>query len=108
MVQTVTLIIVPIFVTSTTQPRFTMAQTFPPGGTYFDTLKKSFTDVPIDEGNGNGIATGAFLEASESLLTLFDVLGSAAFKPVKGDMQGNIKARAAREVSLDPRADTVS
>lgn len=69
-----------------------MSQTaFPPGGTYFDTLKKNFTDVPIDSGKDNAIETGPFLEASESLTTLFDVLGSAAFKPVKSDMQGNIK-----------------
>ena len=56
--------------------------------TFFDTLPKSFTDVPV---NGDKIATTEFLEAAEGLLTLFDVLGSAAFKPVKNDMGGNIK-----------------
>lgn len=45
--------------------------TYPPGGTFFDTLKKNFNDVPIDESKGNAIATGPFLEASESLTTLF-------------------------------------
>ena len=45
--------------------------TFPPGGTFFDTLKKNFNDVPIDESKGNAIATGPFLEAAESLTTLF-------------------------------------
>ncbi|QIX00795.1 hypothetical protein AMS68_006312 [Peltaster fructicola] len=63
---------------------------YPPGGTYFDG-KKSFTEVPIESSKGNGIATGAFLDASEVLVALFDVLGSVAFKPVKGDLQGNIK-----------------
>ncbi|KAI4842245.1 putative glycolipid transfer protein HET-C2 [Aureobasidium sp. EXF-8845] len=60
----------------------------PPGGTFFDTLKRSFSDVPIESGK---IATTEFLEACEGLTTLFDVLGSAAFKPVKNDMAGNIK-----------------
>ncbi|KAK7548758.1 glycolipid transfer protein-like protein HET-C2 [Phyllosticta citricarpa] len=59
--------------------------------TFFDTIKKSFVDVPVDAANGNAIKTTDFLEASESLTTLFDVLGSAAFKPVKSDMNGNIK-----------------
>ncbi len=84
----------------------------PPGGTWFDTLKKSFVDVPVDSSNGNAIPTSDFLEAAESLTTLFgrlpatsgsgamianmltslpDLLGSIAFTPVKNDMLGNIK-----------------
>ena len=79
--------------------------------TFFDTLKKSFVDVPVDAAQDNAIATTEFLEAAESLITLFglfpswetlwkknsadkrltDVLGSAAFTPVKSDMSGNIK-----------------
>ena len=43
----------------------------PPGGTWFDTLKKSFVDVPVDSSNGNAIPTSEFLEAAESLTTLF-------------------------------------
>lgn len=43
----------------------------PPGGTWFDTLRKSFVDVPIDTANDDGIATTEFLEAAESLTTLF-------------------------------------
>lgn len=43
----------------------------PAGGTWFDTIKKSFADVPIDEANDNGISTTEFLEAAESLVTLF-------------------------------------
>jgi len=64
-----------------------MADTKP----FFDSMKKSFADVPIDAANGNGIATVDFLGASESLCGLFDVLGSAAFKPVKSDIMGNVK-----------------
>jgi hypothetical protein len=71
-----------------------MAAAYPPGGTYFQTIKKSFADVPVDESKDNAISTTEFLEAAESTTTLFDVLGSVAFKPVKGDMSGNIKVRA--------------
>jgi hypothetical protein len=44
---------------------------FPPGGTFLDTLKKSFSDVPINKEKDNAIATTEFLEAAESLTTLF-------------------------------------
>jgi hypothetical protein len=47
------------------------ANAFPPGGTFLDTLKKSFTDVPIIKEKDNAIATTEFLEAAESLTTLF-------------------------------------
>lgn len=70
----------------------TMAAAYPPGGTYFDG-KESFADVPIDAAKGNAIATTEFLQAAEALTNLFDVLGSAAFKPVKSDMAGNIKVQ---------------
>jgi hypothetical protein len=43
----------------------------PQGGTWIDTLRKSFVDVPVDTANDNGISTTEFLEASESLTTLF-------------------------------------
>ena len=66
---------------------------YPPGGTYFDSIKRTFDNVPVDESKDNAISTAEFLEASESLTTLFDVLGSAAFKPVKSDMIGNITVR---------------
>lgn len=63
----------------------------PADGTFFDTLKKSFVNVPVDASKNNAVATTEFLEAAESLVTLFEVLGSAAFSPVKSDMTGNIK-----------------
>jgi len=44
---------------------------FPSGGTWFDTLRKSFVDVPVDAGKDNAIPTTEFLEAAESLTTLF-------------------------------------
>ncbi|CRJ92141.1 hypothetical protein BN1723_017048, partial [Verticillium longisporum] len=67
------------------------AITIPPGGTIVDTFKKSFVDVPVDADTNNAIATAEFLEATESLTTIFDVLGSVAFSPVKSDMLGNVK-----------------
>lgn len=39
--------------------------------TFFNNLKVSFADVPIDATNNDAIPTSAFLEASESLCTLF-------------------------------------
>ncbi len=43
----------------------------PPGGTWFDTIKKSFADVPIDAANEDAISTAEFLEAAEALVSLF-------------------------------------
>lgn len=69
-----------------------MAQpAYPPGGTYFDTAKRSFTQAPLNLSKDSAIATSEFLEASETLCGLFDVLGSTAFMPIKNDMGGNIK-----------------
>ncbi|KAK4999740.1 hypothetical protein LTR66_001284 [Elasticomyces elasticus] len=80
---------------------------FPPGGTYFDTLKCSFTAVPVDSSKDNAIPTTQFLEASESLTTLFDVLGSAAFKPVKNDMLGNVKKIRDRQLAAPLESETL-
>jgi hypothetical protein len=41
------------------------------GKTFLDTLKRSFTDVPVNKEKDNAIATTEFLEAAESLTTLF-------------------------------------
>ena len=38
---------------------------------FFASLKKSFADVPIDAANNKAIATTEFLEASDSLTSLF-------------------------------------
>lgn len=48
-----------------------MSVAIPPGGTWFDTINKSFADVPIDAAKDDGISTAEFLEAAESLTTLF-------------------------------------
>ncbi|KAK7749114.1 hypothetical protein SLS62_008401 [Diatrype stigma] len=75
------------------------APTFPPGGTLLDTFKQSFTDVPIDANNENAISTTEFLDAAESLTTIFDALGSVAFSPVKNDIIGNIKKIRERQLA---------
>ncbi|KAG6007915.1 hypothetical protein E4U21_005393 [Claviceps maximensis] len=79
------------------------ASAFPHGGSIVETFKQSFTDVSIDADKGNAIDTTQFLDAAESLTTMFDVMGSVAFSPVKADMLGNIKARNIRLFMLAPR-----
>ncbi|KAH6635639.1 glycolipid transfer protein domain-containing protein [Chaetomium sp. MPI-SDFR-AT-0129] len=71
----------------------------PEDGTYLDTFKGSFTRVPIDAEKDNAIATTEFLEASESLTTMFDLLGSVAFSPVKKDLLGNIEKVRKRQLA---------
>ena len=44
---------------------------YPPGGTFFDTVKQSFVDVPINKEKDSAVATSEFLAAAESLTTLF-------------------------------------
>ncbi|KAI0001260.1 het-c2 protein [Russula compacta] len=58
---------------------------------YLDTVT-SFAQVPITD---EGVDTLAFLKASDGLVGLFDLLGSAAFSVVQSDLKGNIaKVRA--------------
>jgi hypothetical protein len=47
------------------------APVIPPGGTIVDTFRKSFADVPIDAEKDNAVATTEFLDAAESLITIF-------------------------------------
>ncbi|KAJ6498789.1 glycolipid transfer protein [Mycena sanguinolenta] len=53
---------------------------------YLETVK-SFAAVEITDA---GVNTTQFLEASEGLVGLFDLLGSAAFSVVQNDIKGNI------------------
>jgi hypothetical protein len=64
----------PIPLQSNASPlKITMASTkaYPPGGTFLDTVKRSFTDVPVDKEKDNAVSTSEFLEAAESLTTMF-------------------------------------
>jgi hypothetical protein len=61
---------------------------------FFQSIK-SFKDVPITE---DGVDTKEYLEASEGLVGIFDLLGSTAFSTVQSDLKGNIaKVRARYE-----------
>ncbi|KAL5336120.1 glycolipid transfer protein domain-containing protein [Aspergillus crustosus] len=84
-----------------------MSAAIPADGTWFDTLKRSFADVPVDAANDNSISTGEFLEAAESLTSLFDILGSAAFSPVKSDLTGNIKKVRERQLAAPSESQTL-
>ncbi|KAJ9142913.1 Glycolipid transfer protein [Pleurostoma richardsiae] len=86
-----------------------MSTPIPPGGTFLDTFKKSFTDVPIDAEKNNAISTSEFLDAAESLTTIFDtdVLGSVAFAPVKNDMLGNVKKIRERQLAAPAESETL-
>ncbi|CCU74781.1 glycolipid transfer protein HET-C2 [Blumeria hordei DH14] len=77
---------------------------YPEGGSFLQTFKRSFTDVPISEAPGNAVSTTEFLEAAESLSGLFDVLGSMAFQPVKKDILGNIKKVRDRQAAAPTKS----
>ncbi|XP_065831360.1 glycolipid transfer protein-like isoform X2 [Oscarella lobularis] len=55
--------------------------------TFFVQAKHTFLAVPDDE----KILTEPFLAAASEVVPFFDVLGPTAFKPVKSDINGNIK-----------------
>ncbi|PHH62240.1 hypothetical protein CDD81_7300 [Ophiocordyceps australis] len=83
------------------------APTIPPGGTIVQTFKQSFVDVPIDAEKDNAIATTQFLDAAESLTTIFDALGSVAFSPVKSDMLGNVKKLRDRQLAFPAESENI-
>ncbi|PGH23102.1 hypothetical protein AJ80_02876 [Polytolypa hystricis UAMH7299] len=84
-----------------------MAVAIPPGGTFFDTMKRTFVDVPILAEKDNGIPTTEFLEAAESFTTVFDLLGSVAFTPVKNDLLGNVKKIRDRQLAAPAESETL-
>lgn len=47
---------------------------------FFESMKASYTDVPIDESKDNAISTTQFLDASESLAGLFGRLVRAELR----------------------------
>ncbi|KAI6781431.1 Glycolipid transfer protein (GLTP) [Emericellopsis cladophorae] len=83
------------------------APVIPPDGTIVQTFKRSFVDVPIDADKDNAIATTEFLDAAESLTTIFDVLGGVAFSPVKSDLNGNIKKLRDRQLAAPADSTTI-
>jgi hypothetical protein len=77
----------------------------PAGKTWFDTHKVHFEDVPIQ--NEDQISTTEFLDAAEATTTLFDLLGSVAFTPVKNDMLGNITKVRERQKAAPANSATL-
>ena len=73
--------------------------------TFFDEMKRSYEDVPVD--SENKISTSEFLEASESLVKLFDLLGNAAFTVVQNDMNGNIAKIRKRLLAFPAESSTL-
>ena len=59
------------------------ATTIPPGGTLLDTFRKSFTDVPVDADKANAIHTTDFLDATESLTSMFGRAPPATNPPMQ-------------------------
>uniref|UniRef100_A0A914X4J5 Pleckstrin homology domain-containing family A member 8 n=1 Tax=Plectus sambesii TaxID=2011161 RepID=A0A914X4J5_9BILA len=57
---------------------------------YFTEMQHSFATIRLSEPDGY-VPTKEFLEACSELAKIFDVLGSAAFAPVKMDLNGNIR-----------------
>lgn len=51
-------------------------------------IPKRYQDVPV---TAEGISTSEFIDATEGVVKLFDLLGSSAFAVVQNDMNGNIK-----------------
>ncbi|KAG8723970.1 hypothetical protein FRC12_020462 [Ceratobasidium sp. 428] len=72
--------------------------------TYFETVKKSFTDVPVTD---DGVETTSFLEASEGLVGIFELLNSMAFSTVQSDLKGNIAKVRARQTSHPTESATL-
>ncbi|KAF5372314.1 hypothetical protein D9615_009229 [Tricholomella constricta] len=70
---------------------------------YFETVK-SFADVSLTD---DGIDTQAFLEASDGLVQMFDLLGSGVFGFVQSDLRSNIAGVRARYESTRDASATV-
>ncbi|KAF9474116.1 glycolipid transfer protein [Pholiota conissans] len=71
---------------------------------YFESVK-SFADVPL---TNEGIETESFLEASDGLLQLFDLLGNGAvFGFVQSDIKGNIAGVRHRYESTREKSGTL-
>ncbi|KND88463.1 Pleckstriny domain-containing family A member 8 [Tolypocladium ophioglossoides CBS 100239] len=83
------------------------APQIPPGGTIVQTFRQSFVDVPVDANKDNAVATTEFLDAAESLTTIFDALGSVAFSPVKSDILGNVKKLRDRQLAAPADSENI-
>lgn len=58
------------------------APVIPPGGTIVQTFRQTFEKVPIDAEKDNAISTTEFLDAAESLTTIFGASVYSNSRPV--------------------------
>ncbi|KAK4058847.1 hypothetical protein OIO90_000293 [Microbotryomycetes sp. JL221] len=71
--------------------------------TYFETVQRSYVDVPTEP----GVDTLKFLEATEGLIKMFDLLGNPSFSVVQGDMNGNVKKIRDRYLATPDKSATL-
>ncbi|KAM0792298.1 hypothetical protein ACM66B_004987 [Microbotryomycetes sp. NB124-2] len=71
--------------------------------TYFETVKRSYVDVPTEP----GVDTVQFLEATEGLIKMFDLLGNPSFSVVQSDMNGNVKKIRDRFLATPDKSATL-
>ncbi|GAA5979153.1 hypothetical protein JCM11641_008443 [Rhodosporidiobolus odoratus] len=71
--------------------------------TYFEQCSKSFVDVPTDA----GVDTLQFLEATEGLIKMFDLLGNPSFAIVQNDMNGNVTKIRTRYLATPAQSATL-
>ncbi|GAA5978225.1 hypothetical protein JCM10908_004279 [Rhodotorula pacifica] len=72
--------------------------------TYFETVNKSFVDVPVKD---DGVDTLQFLEATEGLIKMFDLLGNPSFAVVQNDMKGNVTKIRTRYTAAPAQSATL-
>ncbi|XP_013389651.1 pleckstrin homology domain-containing family A member 8 isoform X2 [Lingula anatina] len=72
--------------------------------TFFSKMKPRFKDIKLE--SGGGIPVNPFLQACKQVVSIFDKLNSAAFSPVKMDLNGNIR-KISLQYDLNPSAKTL-
>jgi len=70
---------------------------------YFETVK-SFADVPV---TSDGVETASFLDASDGLVNMFDLLGIGVFSFVQADLRANIGGVRSRHMSHQQVSSTL-
>ena len=70
---------------------------------FFQSIQTSFKDVSTTP----GVETVGFANAAEGLVSIFDVLGNAAFTIVQGDLKGNIAKVRARYAKAPEQSGTL-
>ncbi|KAH0835271.1 hypothetical protein AYO21_10696 [Fonsecaea monophora] len=80
-----------------------IATDIPSGQTWFSLAKTQFTDVSVAA--DQQVSTQEFLDASECMTSIFDLMGSSLFKPMKQDLVFNI-GRVRKRYQETPEASS--